>query len=440
MATVKVELPPKLIPVFSGEADVRGSYGGRGSAKTRSFAKMTAIRAFMWDAEGRSGQILCARQFLNSLADSSMEEIKAAIRSEPWLNAAFEIGEKYIRTRSGRIYYTFVGLDRNIDSVKSKARILLAWVDEAEPTTEESYAKLIPTLRDEGSELWVTWNPESRRSATHKRFRDSKDPRVKIVEMNWRDNPWFPEILNRTRLRDLKERPDSYDHIWEGDFVRIYEGAYFAAGLSQAKREGRITRLSDDPVIRPLAFFDIGGAGANSDATAIWIVQFVRKEIRVLDYIEGQGQVISYYVNEMRDRGWDDAKVYLPHDGLNANNVTGKRYADHWEDAGFDVVTIGNQGRGAAMMRIEAVRRLLPRIWFDEENTEGGREALAAYHEKKDEKRDIGLGPSHDWSSHAADAFGLMAITYEEPSNTIYWDEIERDAADTATRNATTGY
>ena len=139
MATVRLEVPPKLIPVFDGEADIRGSYGGRGSGKTRTFAKMSAVRAYMWSKAGREGVILCGRQFMNSLDESSLEEVKAAIRSEPWLEPHFDIGEKYIRTRDGRVQYKFAGLDRNIDSIKSKARILLCWVDEAEPVSEEAW-------------------------------------------------------------------------------------------------------------------------------------------------------------------------------------------------------------------------------------------------------------------------------------------------------------
>src|SRR5215217_6106087 len=96
--TVSVAIVPKLIPVFEGSADVRGSYGGRGSGKTRSFAKMTAVRAYMWAAAGRSGQILCGRQFMKTLADSSLEEIKQAIKEEPWLAANFDVGETYVRT------------------------------------------------------------------------------------------------------------------------------------------------------------------------------------------------------------------------------------------------------------------------------------------------------------------------------------------------------
>ena len=159
MTTAQIQLPPKLIPVFEGSADIRGAWGGRASGKTRTFAQMTAVRAYMWSRAGISGLILGGRQWMNSLADSSFEEVKTAIMAEPWLASYFEIGESYIRTRDGRINYTFSGLTRNIASVKGKSRLLLAWIDEADDVAEASWATLIPTLREEGSELWVTWNP-----------------------------------------------------------------------------------------------------------------------------------------------------------------------------------------------------------------------------------------------------------------------------------------
>lgn len=377
---------------------------------------MTAVRAFMWNQEGRSGQILCGRQFMNSLADSSLEEIKLAILEEPWLADAFEIGDKYVRTKSGRVYYTFVGLDRNIDSVKSKARILLAWVDEAEPVTEEAWTKLIPTLREEDSELWVTWNPERKNSATHKRFREaSPDPLTKIVEINWRDNPWFPERLERTRVQDKRDRPDQYDHIWEGDFVTVVEGAYYAAALTEAKEKGRISKVAADPLMTYRAFWDIGGTGAKADACSIWVAQFVGREIRVLDYYEAVGQPLATHVQWLRDRGYGKALCVLPHDGTTHDRVHDVSFESALRDAGFEVEVIPNQGRGAAKMRIEAARRLFPSIWFNAETTEPGRAALGWYHEKRDADRGIGLGPEHDWSSHGADAFGLMCVAYEAP-------------------------
>lgn len=419
MATARLELPPKLIPVFSGEADVRGADGGRGSGKTRSFAKMTAVRAYMWDQAAREGLILCGRQYMNSLEDSSLEEIKLAIKSEDWLLPHFDIGEKYLRTASGRISYTFAGLDRNIDSIKSKARILLCWVDEAEPVTEEAWIKLIPTLREEDSELWVTWNKERKTSATNKRFGGPQsDPRTKIVTINWRDNPWFPESLNRKRLKDLEERPEQYDHIWEGAYLTVVEGAYFAKNLIDAKEHNRIGVVPLDPLMTLRAYWDIGGTGAKADATAVWICQFVGKEIRVLDYYEARGQPLSAHIAWLRKRGYEDAYCVLPHDGASGEKIIDATYESALRAAGFSVETVPNQGTGAAKMRIEAARRLFPRISFNAATTEPGREALGWYHEKIDDERGVGLGPEHDWASHGADAFGLMCVHYSEPTST----------------------
>src|SRR5690606_32476987 len=123
----------------------------------------------LFRSAGQSGIILCARQYMNSLADSSLEEVKRAIEDEPWLAEYYDVGEKYIKSRDGRIDFAFAGLDRSIDSIKSKGRILLCWVDEAEPVTAEAWSILIPTLREEGTdwnaELWVTWNPKHKTAA-----------------------------------------------------------------------------------------------------------------------------------------------------------------------------------------------------------------------------------------------------------------------------------
>lgn len=441
MTVAQIQMPAKLVPVFEGEADVRGSYGGRGSAKTRSFAKMTAVRAHMWDMQGREGIILCARQFMNSLADSSLEEIKAAIRSEPWLETHFDIGETYIRTRSGRISYSFVGLARNLNSIKSKSRILLAWVDEAEPVTEEAWSKLIPTLREEDSELWLTWNPERKKSATNKRFRhaNDNDPRTKIIEMNWRDNPWFPDILNRVRLKDQRERPDQYDHVWEGAYFTVAEGAYYASQLTIARQNRRIGFLPAEPLMRKYAVWDIGGTGARADATAIWIVQYVGHEILLLDYYEAVGQPLATHVEWLRDNGHDKVLCVLPHDGAAHEKVVQTTYEGALRSAGFDVIVIPNQGAGAAMRRVEAARRLFPMMFFNEDSCSGGIEAIGWYHEKRDEERGIGLGPNHDWSSHGADAFGLVAVARSILLNINDNDEDEENWRDDG-RSETTGY
>lgn len=422
MSTVQIQLPPKLIPVFNGPADVRGAYGGRGSGKTRSFAKMAAVRGYIHGMAGESGIILCARQFMNSLEDSSLEECKRAIEDEPWLAAYYDIGDKYIKSKDGRINFTFAGLDRNIASIKSKGRILLCWVDEAEPVTDEAWLTLVPTLREEGdgwnAELWVTWNPKRKAAACESRFRFANDPLTKVVELNWRDNPRFPAKLERDRQRDLAERPDQYGHVWEGEYATSITGAYFAQHLAQAKAENRIGRVAPDPLMTLRAFIDIGGTGARADAYSMWIAQFIGREIRIVDYYEAVGQPLDVHLNWLRSKGYtpDKLQIWLPHDGRTQDRVYDVSYQSALESAGYSVTVVPNQGKGAALARIEAGRRLFPQMWFDEEKTQGGRDALGWYHEKRDEVRNIGLGPEHDWASHAADAFGLMCVAYELPN------------------------
>lgn len=416
MTAARLLIPDKLVPVFEGRADVRGAYGGRGSAKTRTFAKMSAVAGFRLSQQGDEGLILCGREHMNSLDESSMAEVKAAIREEEFLSDHYDVGEKYIRTRDRRIEYAFAGLRHNLDSIKSKARIQLCWVDEAEPVSETAWQKLIPTLREENSELWLTWNPERKKSATNKRFRLDPPDGAKIVEMNWRDNPWFPEVLERVRLDDFRKRPDSYDHIWEGGYKTVTEGAYYAEHLALAKSEGRISHVARDPLMTTWAVWDIGGTGAKADACAIWIVQFVGMRILVLDYYEAVGQPLSVHVEWLRRSGYGNALCVLPHDGASNDKVYDVSYESALKGAQFETRVVPNQGKGAAMARIEEARRLFPRVWFNETTTEPGREALGAYHEKRDDKREIGLGPNHDWSSHGADAFGLVAIVHEDPT------------------------
>jgi phage terminase large subunit len=355
---------------------------------------------------------------MNSLDESSFAEVKAAIGERDWLASAFDVGEKYIRTRDRRVAFDFIGLRHNIQSVKSKAKILGLWVDEAEPVSELAWQTAIPTVREDGAEIWVTWNPARKKSATHRRFREKQSDSAKIIELNWRDNPFFPGILNRRRIEDFNDRPDSYDHVWEGGFVKVMEGAYYAKELSKAKTEGRIGHVARDPLLSIKAIFDIGGTGKRADACSIWIAQFVGREIRWLDYYEAQGQPLSVNVEWLRSMGYGNAICVLPHDGAHGDKVFDVSYESALRAAEFEVIVVPNQGPGAAMLRVEAARRLFGRMWFNEATTEDGREAIGWYHEKKsNDDREIGFGPEHDWSSHGADAFGLGAVVYEQPES-----------------------
>lgn len=237
---VQLPIPAKLAPLFTAENKrYRCSHGGRGSAKTRTFALMTAVKAYQSMMNGEIGVVLCAREFMNSLEESSMQEVKQAILSVPWLASNFDIGEKYIRTIDKSVNYVFCGLRHNLDSIKSKARILLCWVDEAESVSEIAWQKLSPTVREEGSEIWVTWNPERDGSATDKRFRKEAGDDCITVEMNYTDNPWFPDVLEGERQNDQRRLdPATYAWVWEGAYLensdkQVLAGKYRIAEFSE---------------------------------------------------------------------------------------------------------------------------------------------------------------------------------------------------------------
>ncbi len=410
MSTLKIPTARIFAPLLK-PARYKGVYGGRGSGKSHFFGELLVETC---QAE-RGTLAVCIREAQRTLAQSSKRLIEDKIASLG-LGHGFRLYSDEIET-PGDGLIIFRGLqDHTADSIKSLEGFRIAWIDEAQSLSARSLALLRPTIRAEKSELWASWNPRRKSDAIDDFLRGRQPEGALVVKANWRDNPWFPQVLEEERLLDQKLYPERYDHIWEGDYARAFEGAYFASLLSEARSQGRIGKVSADPLLPLRAFIDIGGAGAAADAFTMWIVQWIGSEIRVLDYYESVGQVLAFHVNWLRSRGYGSAVLYLPHDGVAANNITGKRYEDHLREAGFAVEPpVKNQGPGAAMMRIEALRRLGPQLWFNAETTEAGREALGFYHERKDETRNIGLGPEHDWSSHAADALGLMAICHEQP-------------------------
>src|SRR6185369_3845581 len=123
------------------------------------------------------------------------------------------------------------------------------WVEEAQTLSERSLAMLRPTIRKNASELWFSWNPRRKTDAVDNFLRTLKPPGTTLVQANYKDNPWFPQVLEDERQTDLRLYPERYDHIWEGDYTKAFEGAYFSQGLLQAKLDGRIGEVAADPLL-----------------------------------------------------------------------------------------------------------------------------------------------------------------------------------------------
>lgn len=229
MSIKKIQLPPKLLPVFAkprGETFYRCAYGGRGSGKSFTFALMAAI----WGAI-EPLRILCTRELQKSIKQSFHAELKSAIASDEWLSSCYDVGEAYLRGHNGT-EFIFEGLRHNIGSIKSTAQIDLCIVEEAEDIPEYSWIDLEPTIRAPKSEIWVIWNPKKKGSPVDTRFRQNHMDDCLITEINYTDNPWFPLVMEKQRKRARKIMDDAtYRYIWEGAYLestkaQIFHGKY----------------------------------------------------------------------------------------------------------------------------------------------------------------------------------------------------------------------
>lgn len=397
----------------------KGAWGGRGSGKSHFFAERLIEDSLASKGDyGEGLRSVCIREVQKDLAQSSKLLLESKLKALRLGELdGFKVFRDVISTPDDGLII-FKGMnDYSADSIKSLEGFRRAWWEEAHGARQHSLNLLRPTLRAAGSELWFSWNPRFKSDPVDKMFRGPELPTgALVVEANWRDNPWLSEELKRERLDDLRLQPDQYDNIWEGGYVSVVAGAYYARNIAEAKAARRIGHVAADPLMTYHVFCDLGGTGARSDAFTMWVFQFVGREIRVLDYYEVVGQPLAAHVGWLRERGYTpgNTQVWLPHDGDTHDKVYDVSFASSFRQAGYRCETVPNQGKGAAKQRVEATRRIFALCWFNEPTTDGGLSALGWYHEKMDERRSLGLGPEHDWSSHGADSFGLMAIVYEQ--------------------------
>jgi len=418
--TLQVQTARVFQPLLQ-PARYKGAHGGRGSGKSHFFAEQMIV-----DSLATKGlRSVCIREHQKSLKDSAKRLIEDKLIKFGLGEAdGFKVFNEVIQTPGGGVII-FMGMkDHTAESIKSLEGFKRAWIEEAQTLSSTSLKLLRPTIRSEGSEIWASWNPRREEDPIDKLLRGPELPSDAIVvKADHSENPWFPKELEQERLDYMRTDPDQYKHIWEGDYISVIDGAYYADQLQEARNQNRIGHVARDPLMQVKCFWDIGV----SDACTIWVAQYIGKEIRILDYYESTGQPLEAHLNWLRSRGWSNAVCVLPHDGARRDVFTAVRFEDHISAAGFETKTIPNQGKGAALKRVEAARRRFPMMWFNEDTTDAGRKALGWYHEKIDEARGIGLGPEHDWSSHGADSFGLMAIDYEEPHGVIDFEYEETD-------------
>lgn len=401
----QVDIPEAFEFLFE-PARYKAAYGGRGSAKSRSFAAALVLQSAQ-----NPLRVLCCREVQNSIKDSVKQLIDDTIDNFG-LRWFFTSTDTEVTGRNGS-RFTFAGLRTNANSVKSIEGLDRAWVEEASAVSQRSIELLIPTVRKDGSEVWFSWNPETEYDAVDMMFRGKNPPPDAIVRrVGMDDNPWFPDVLRKDADHDLQTDPEKYAHIWGGSYRAAPAGSYYGKLLSKAQNEGRIGRVPHDPGAEVHVAFDLG-VGQNM---CMVFSQWVGREVRVVDYLEGDEEAgnegYPWFARKMRERPYTYAPLLLPHDGRVRSQATGKSRAEVWEGLKFKVELVPNIGVDDG---IQAVKRLIPMMWIDAERCSQWLKAMREYRENIDDEGHT-KGPFKDWTNHPADASRMLAVAYEAPT------------------------
>ena len=402
-AIAKAEFPIKLKGLFE-KSRYKVAYGGRGGAKSWGIA-----RALLIKGAKDPMRILCAREFQTSIKDSVHKLLCDQIEALGLLGF-YEITQNSIRGKNGT-EFAFVGLRNNVANIKSYEGVDIVWVEEAQTTSRLSWNILIPTIRKQGSEIWISFNPELETDETYQRFVLNPPQDCIQIKINWSDNPWFPDTLmlekDALKARDL----EAYNQVWEGLCRQSVDGAIFAKELQQAELDGRLCKVPYDATKPVHAVFDLGWA----DSTAIWFLQFVGMETRLIRYIEDSQKTISHYLATMQTFGYVYDKVWLPHDAENKTlAAAGRSIDDIVRAAGYKTQILP---RVPILDSINAARTIFPSCYFDRDNAAEGINCLRHYRYEVDPTTgQFSRSPLHDHYSHGADAFRYIALMIKEPA------------------------
>ena len=403
-AKAKARFPAKLKCLFEpAHARYRVLYGGRGGSKSWNIA-----RALLLKGCEQSIRVLCAREYQTSIKDSVHKLLCDQIFALG-IEAHYEITERTIRGTVQDTEFIFVGVKNNTNNVKSIEGIDICWVEEAQSVSPNSWNVLVPTIRKADSEIWISFNPELPTDETWKRFVMNPPENAVVQKVNWSDNPYFPEVLDLER-RALQGRDmEAYNNVWEGIPRQTVNGAIFAKEVTMAELEGRICNVPYDQTKGVHAVFDLGWA----DQTAVWLLQFVGQETRLLRYFEDSQQTISYYMAKLQSFGYVYDTIWLPHDAKAKSLGTGKSIEEIVRATGMKVQILD---RVPVADSINAARTIFNKCYFDRQNTEEGLQCLRHYRYDVDpDTKMFSAKPLHDEYSHGADAFRYIGLMINEP-------------------------
>ncbi len=395
----RAEWPAKMGPLFEPHR-YKVFYGGRGGGRSWGCA-----RALLVMAAREPLRVACVREVQESIKKSVHQLLKDQI-SLLGFDSFFDVQETVIKGRNGS-EFTFSGLSTQTrDSIKSMEGCDVAWCEEAQSISGDSWNILIPTIRKPGSEIWITFNPSLESDETYQRFVLHPPPGSAVVKLNYHDNPWFPDVLEQERLHCKETNPDDYPNIWEGDCKPAVEGAIYFKEIQESIARGRICRVPYDPMLRVHVVADLGF----SDFMAVCCVQKHLSEIRVINYIQDAGHALTYYSDELRKLRYNWGNFYLPHDGFSSDIKSGITSAAILRRLGWNVPARDEINELSVEEGIRLTKQTFPQIYFDADKTGLLIEALKRYRRRINRETQTAGAPLHDEHSNGADALRYVCV------------------------------
>lgn len=406
MAKITAEFPEKLQFLFQ-PSRYKVARGGRGSAKSWSFA-----RALLIQGASRPLRILCTREIQKSIKDSVHKLLSDQIQSLG-LGSIYQVLETEIRGPNGTLFI-FAGLAQHtIESIKSYEGIDRVWIEEGQVVSKRSLSILIPTIRKDGSEIWISYNPELDTDPVHDMFTINPPDDCISVLVNHSDNPWFPAVLEKERLRCMQLDPDGYENIWEGKCKPAVVGAIYYHQVAEAEANGQICNVPYDPMLKVHVVFDLGW----NDSMSISLVQRIRSEIRIIKYIEDSHKTLDWYSAEMKKLNYNWGKVWLPHDGFSRDYKSGKSTEEILKALGWNVAPREEIVELGLEEGIKATRLTFRQMFFDKRETERLIQCVKRYRRNINQQTQEASTPRHDEYSHGADNLRYVAINAEKMTN-----------------------
>jgi phage terminase large subunit len=404
---MEIQIPKAFAGLFEPKR-YKVYYGGRGGAKSHNMARAMLILGMQ-----SPKRILCARELQNSINDS-VHRLLADIIAMHKLDDFYEVQKAAIKGKNGT-EFIFKGLKYNAQEIKSTEGIDICWVEEAEKVSDASWELLIPTIRRPGSEIWISFNPKNPTDPTCQRFLNNPTEDMLVRKVSWRDNPFFPEVLELERQKLKSTDPVAYAHIWEGEFDERRNGTVFANLIAKARGEGRITLVPYKPGVPVTTAWDLG----KKHATCIWFAQRVGFQPRIIDYIEATGDDadVEKLAAAVKGKDYLYDMHWLPHDAKHERLGMKGSISEQLKKAGINNRVLPNLSVSAG---IEKAKSLLKEVWIDEDRCASGLHPLMHYHYEWDELRNCFKDKPHDdWSADAADALRYLATALDQRDASI---------------------